>query len=238
MKGVILAGGTGSRLRPLTLTTNKHLLPVHDRPMIHYPIRSLVDAGIGDVLIVTGGEYVGEFQRVLGDGAALGLARLTFAAQRGAGGIADALRQAESFAVGEKLCVILGDNIIGGTIKGPAERFVAQKSGARVLLKAVSDARRYGVAELDARGRIKRILEKPDHPPSDLAVVGIYFYDADVFDVIRTLKPSARGELEITGVNNAYVARGTLEHEMLDGWWTDAGTHESLAEAARLARGS
>jgi len=234
MKGVILAGGTGTRLRPLTLTTNKHLLTVHDRPMIHFPIACMVGAGVRDVMIVTNEEYVAEFRRVLGDGKALGLERLTFGGQRGAGGIADALRQAEGFASGGKVCVILGDNLIGGSIRGAAERFREQPAGARVLLKKVADARRYGVAELDKSGRIRHIHEKPQTPPSDLAVTGFYFYPPDVFDIIRTLKPSARGELEITDVNNVYATRGTLEHELLVCWWTDAGTHESLAEAARL----
>lgn len=236
MKGVVLAGGTGSRLRPLTLTTNKHLLTVHDRPMVHFPIGCLVAAGVHDVMVVTGEEYVEEFRRVLDDGAGLGVSRLSFAGQRGAGGIADALRQAEDFAAGEKLCVVLGDNLIGGSIRDAAARFEQQNRGAKVMLKRVTDPRRYGVAQLDAHGRIKRIHEKPDNPPSDLAVIGIYFYPPDVFDIVRNLKPSSRGELEITDVNNAYAERGELEHENLDGWWTDAGTHESLAEAIRLVK--
>ncbi len=233
MKGVILAGGTGSRLLPLTLVTNKHLLPVFDQPMIHYPIRCLLMAGIDEVLVVTGGEHAGDFLRLLKNGKHLGIRHLEYAYQQGSGGIADALKLAQDFADGEKICVILGDNIIEKNVKPAAAAFREQKAGAKILLKRVPDPHRFGVAQLEG-DRITRIIEKPKQPPSDLAVTGIYFYDNEVFDICQTLKPSARGELEITDVNNEYLRRGTLTHDILDGWWTDAGTFESLFRASTL----
>lgn len=233
MKGVILAGGTGSRLLPLTLVTNKHLLPVFDQPMIHYPIRCLLMAGIDEILVVTGGEHAGDFLRLLKNGKHLGIRHLEYAYQEGSGGIADALKLAQDFADGEKICVILGDNIIEKNVKPAAAAFREQKAGAKILLKRVPDPHRFGVAQLEG-DRITRIIEKPKQPPSDLAVTGIYFYDNEVFDICQTLKPSARGELEITDVNNEYLRRATLTHDILDGWWTDAGTFESLFRASTL----
>jgi glucose-1-phosphate thymidylyltransferase len=233
MKGVILAGGTGSRLLPLTLVTNKHLLPVFDQPMIHYPIRCLLMAGIDEILVVTGGEHAGDFLRLLKNGKHLGIRHLEYAYQEGSGGIADALKLAQDFADGEKICVILGDNIIEKNVKPAAAAFREQKAGAKILLKRVPDPQRFGVAQLEG-DRITRIIEKPQQPPSDLAVTGIYFYDNEVFSICQTLKPSARGELEITDVNNEYLRRGTLTHDIFDGWWTDAGTFESLFRASTL----
>jgi glucose-1-phosphate thymidylyltransferase len=238
MKGIILAGGLGTRLQPLTLVTNKHLLPVHDKPMIYYPIRCLLNAGITEIVIVTGGEHADEFHNLLCDGKHLGIGRLEYAHQAGEGGIADALMLAEDFAGGDTVCVVLGDNIIENNIAAAAREFNAQKSGARLLLKRVPDPHRFGVAqfEQDAAGQdqIHSIIEKPADPPSDKAVIGIYFYDADVFAICNRLEPSARGELEITDVNNYYIARGDLTWSELDGWWTDAGTHDSLCRATRL----
>ncbi|MFA9478017.1 sugar phosphate nucleotidyltransferase [Phycisphaerales bacterium AB-hyl4] len=236
MKGIILAGGLGSRLRPLTLVTNKHLLPVYDRPMIYYPIQCLLNAGINEILIVTGGEHAGDFLKLLKNGKQLGVKHLEYAYQEGEGGIADALQLAEEFADGEKVCVILGDNIIEGNIKKAAGDFFTQPTGAKLLLKEVDDPERFGVAEVDDKGAVTNIVEKPKKPKSNLAVTGIYFYDADVYDICRTLEPSNRGELEITDVNNAYLKRGDLSHEVLDGWWTDAGTFESLYRASVLVR--
>lgn len=233
MKGVILAGGTGSRLLPLTLVTNKHLLPVFDQPMIHYPIRCLLMAGIDEILVVTGGEHAGDFLRLLKNGKHLGIRHLEYAYQEGSGGIADALKLAQDFADGEKICVILGDNIIEKNVKAAAGAFREQSAGAKILLKRVPDPQRFGVAQVEG-DRITRIIEKPKQPPSDLAVTGIYFYDNEVFDICQTLKPSARGELEITDVNNEYLRHGTLTHDILDGWWTDAGTFESLFRASTL----
>ena len=234
MKGVILAGGLGSRLRPLTLVTNKHLLPVYDQPMIHYPIQTLVSAGIDEVLIVTGGEHAGDFLKLLKNGKQLGVRHLEYAYQEGEGGIADALKLAEEFADGEKICVVLGDNLIESSIKQAAEDFLNQPSGAKLLLKEVHDPDRFGVPRFDGEGRITEIIEKPANPPNNYAVIGIYFYDADVFEICQTLKPSGRGELEITDVNNNYLKRGDLTHRVLDGWWTDAGTFESLYHATQL----
>lgn len=235
MKGVILAGGLGTRLRPLTLVTNKHLLPVYDRPMIYYPIQALLNAGIRDVLIVTGGEHAGDFLKLLRNGKDLGIRHLEYAYQEGEGGIADALKLAEEFADGEKICVVLGDNIIEGNIRKAAGEFFTQPSGGKILLKEVPDPQRFGVVRFDESGeKIVEILEKPTDPPTNLAVTGIYFYDADVFDFCKGLEPSARGELEITDVNNHYLSRGDLTHEVLDGWWTDAGTFESLHRASCL----
>lgn len=233
MKGVILAGGLGSRLMPLTRITNKHLLPVYDKPMIYYPIECLINAGIEDIMIVTGGDHAGDFLRLLGNGAAFGLRDLHYTYQEGEGGIADALKLAEDFAERGKVCVILGDNIIEGNIRQAAGDFFTQKSGAKLLLKEVPDPQRFGVAEV-AGGRIVGIVEKPKEPKSNLAVTGIYFYDNDVFDICRTLVPSKRGELEITDVNNEYLRRGNLTSQTLEGWWTDAGTIESLYRATRL----
>jgi glucose-1-phosphate thymidylyltransferase len=233
MKGVVLAGGTGSRLFPLTKITNKHLLPIYDRPMIYFPIQTLVDAGIRDILIVTGGRNSGDFLRLLANGKQFGLNHINYTYQEGEGGIADALALAEHFADGQKICVVLGDNIIEGNIREAAETFREQQSGAHILLKEVTDAERFGVAEV-GEGRITGIEEKPRQPKSNYAVTGIYMYDATVFDKIKTLVPSRRGELEITDVNNAYIREGTMSFSYLDGWWTDAGTFDSLLRAANL----
>lgn len=232
MKGVILAGGTGSRLSPLTLVTNKHLLPIYDQPMVHYPIKCLTNAGIDEILVVTGGEHAGDFLRLLKNGKHLGIRHLEYAYQEGSGGIADALKLAHDFADGQPICVILGDNIIEYNIRAAADNYRKQKAGAKILLKQVPDPHRFGVARLDGN-RIVEIIEKPKNPPSDLAVTGIYFYDQTVFDICATLKPSGRGELEITDVNNAYLKAGTLTHEILQGWWTDAGTFQSLYRATK-----
>jgi glucose-1-phosphate thymidylyltransferase len=233
MKGVVLAGGTGSRLDPLTRVTNKHLLPIYDKPMIYYPIQTLVNAGIQDILLVTGGKNAGEFLRLLGNGRAFGLKHIQYTYQEGEGGIAQALSLAEYFAAGEPICVVLGDNIIETNICRAVESFAKQKEGATILLKEVPDARRFGVAEIQG-SRVASIEEKPSAPKSDYAVVGIYFYDQTVFEKIRRLKPSGRGELEITDVNNFYIAEAKLTFQMLDGWWTDAGTFESLLRANLL----
>lgn len=233
MKGVVLAGGTGSRLFPLTKITNKHLLPIYDRPMIYYPIQTLVDGGIRDILIVTGGRNSGDFLRLLSNGKEFGLKHINYTYQEGEGGIADALGLAEHFADGQKICVVLGDNIIEGDIREAAERFRQQPQGAHILLKEVPDAERFGVAELSG-DRIVGIEEKPKTPKSNHAVTGIYMYDPTVFDKIRTLVPSKRGELEITDVNNAYIREGTMTFSRLEGWWTDAGTFDSLLRAANL----
>jgi glucose-1-phosphate thymidylyltransferase len=235
VKGIVLAGGTGSRLSPLTRVTNKHLLPVYNRPMIYYPLEILVEAGIDDILIVTGGNNAGDFLRLLRNGKDFGLQRLNFAYQEGEGGIADALRLAESFVGDDRVCVVLGDNIIEGTIADAKRKFDRQERGAKVLLKEVSDPERFGVAVFD-RGKIVRIEEKPRVPASSYAVTGIYFYDATVFERIRFLKPSARHEYEITDVNNSYLYEGELTYDILEGWWTDAGTFESLWRASSLVR--
>jgi glucose-1-phosphate thymidylyltransferase len=233
MKGVVLAGGTGSRLFPLTKITNKHLLPIYDRPMIFYPIQTLVDAGIQDIMIVTGGRNSGDFLRLLANGKAFGLKHINYTYQEGEGGIADALALAEHFADRHKICVILGDNIIAGSVRQAADQFRRQPQGAHILLKQVHDAERFGVAEV-VDGRVVGIEEKPKAPKSDYAVTGIYMYDATVFDKIRTLVPSRRGELEITDVNNAYIREATMSFSVLDGWWTDAGTFDSLLRAGNL----
>lgn len=233
MKGVVLAGGSGSRLRPLTAVTNKHLLPVFNRPMIFYPIQTLVNAGINDIMIVTGGNSAGDFLKLLGNGKAFGLKHLNYTYQEGEGGIAAALALVEHFAGDEPICVVLGDNIIEGSIRTAADSYRAQGGGAKILLKKVSDPQRFGVPELDGR-RVLRIEEKPLQPKSEYAVVGIYMYDARVFAIIRTLKPSGRGELEITDVNNAYIERDELTWDELEGWWSDAGTFESLLNASNL----
>lgn len=237
MKGIILAGGLGTRLRPLTLVTNKHLLPVFDKPMIYYPIGALLNAGIKDILVVTGGDHAGDFLKLLKNGKHLGIRHLEFAYQEGEGGIAEALKLAEDFADGDKICVVLGDNIIEWNIRKASGGFFAQPSGAKVLLKEVDDPERFGVVTFEGSGppsRITGIIEKPKDPPSRYAVTGIYFYDSDVFEVCRSLKPSARGELEITDVNNYYLSRGDLTYDILEGWWTDAGTFDSLRRASNL----
>jgi glucose-1-phosphate thymidylyltransferase len=230
---VVLAGGTGSRLFPLTKITNKHLLPIYDRPMIYYPIQILVDAGIRDILIVTGGRNSGDFLRLLANGKQFGLQHINYTYQEGEGGIADALALAEHFADGQKICVVLGDNIIERDIRIAADQFRSEALGAHILLKEVPDADRFGVAEV-AGGRVVGIEEKPKVPKSNYAVTGIYMYDASVFDKIKTLVPSRRGELEITDVNNAYIQEGNMTFSFLEGWWTDAGTFESLLRAANL----
>ncbi len=235
MKGVVLAGGLGKRLEPLTRITNKHLLPIYDRPMIYYPIQTLVEAGMSRILLVTGGANAGDFLRLLGNGQEFGLKHLDYTYQRGEGGIADALRLAEHFAAGEPIVVMLGDNLVEKSIKPFIERFAAQGSGAKILLKAVEDPWRFGVAQLQG-DRIVGIEEKPQRPKSNLVVTGIYLYDARVFDIIKTLRPSARGELEITDVNNAYIREGGMTYDILDGWWTDAGLPETLYRATTLVR--
>ncbi len=234
MKGVVLAGGLGSRLSPLTRVTNKHLLPVYDKPMIFYPIQALVNAGVEEILVVTGGNSAGDFLKLLANGKDFGLRHLNYAYQEGEGGIAAALDVAEPFVEGERICVVLGDNIIENNFRAAAQAFLKQPSGAKILLKEVPSPQRFGVPQFDAAGRIIRIVEKPADPPSSMAVTGIYMYDADVFDIIKTLKPSARGELEITDVNNAYLARGDLSWDVLEGWWSDAGTFASLLKAGNL----
>ena len=236
MKGIVLAGGTGSRLYPLTKITNKHLLPIYDKPMVYYPIQTLVDAGITDILLVTGGLNSGDFLRLLGNGKAFGLKHLNYTYQEGEGGIADALALAEHFSDGDQVCVILGDNLIEGNIRAAVDEFKQQERGARIFLKEVPDAPRFGVAEL-AGDRIASIEEKPQRPKSNYAVIGIYLYDGTVFDKCRQLKPSNRGELEITDVNNAYIREGNMSFSILDGWWTDAGTFDSLLRAANLVAG-
>ena len=235
MKGVILAGGLGTRLEPLTRITNKHLLPIYDRPMIFFPLQTLVEAGITEILLVTGGNHAGEFLRLLGNGTTFGLKHLNYTYQHGQGGIAQALGLAEYFSSGEPFVVILGDNLVEKSIKPYVDRFASLGRGASILLKEVDDPWRFGVAEL--RGdRIVGIEEKPQHPKSRYVVTGIYMYDGRVFDIIRTLKPSGRGELEITDVNNAYIRRGEMTYDLLDGWWTDAGLPETLYRASTLVR--
>ncbi|HPQ44491.1 MAG TPA: sugar phosphate nucleotidyltransferase [Syntrophales bacterium] len=233
MKGVVLAGGLGTRMHPLTKVTNKHLLPIYDKPMIYYPITTLVNAGIDEILIVTGGNNAGDFLKLLGNGKQFGLKHLNYTYQEGEGGIAAALSLAEFFADNDKIVVILGDNIIEKNIRGAVVDFRKQKEGAKVLLKEVHDPQRFGVPTFD-NGRIVEIKEKPSNPASSYAVIGIYMYDNTVFDFIKTLKPSARGELEITDVNNHFIGKGTITHDILDGWWTDAGTFESLRYAGNM----
>ncbi|MBI4777209.1 MAG: NTP transferase domain-containing protein [Deltaproteobacteria bacterium] len=233
MKGVILAGGLGTRLYPLTRITNKHLLPVFDKPMIYYPIQALVNAGIKDILIVTGGNNAGDFLKLLANGKAFGLKHLNYTYQEGEGGIADALKLAEYFADNDRICVVLGDNIIENNIAQAVRDFEKQERGAKILLKKVPDPERFGVPVLE-RDRVVRIIEKPQTPPSSYAVIGIYMYGPDVFEITGALKPSARGELEITDVNNAYIERGQMSWSVLEGWWTDAGTFDSLLRAGNL----
>ena len=233
MKGVVLAGGLGTRLRPLTSVTNKHLLPVYDQPMIYYPIHTLVTAGITDLRIVTGGNSAGDFLKLLGNGKAFGLKHLNYTYQEGEGGIAAALSLVEHFCAGGPVCVVLGDNIIEGNIAAAVRAYKDQGRGAKIILKKVPDPERFGVPELSGR-HVLRIEEKPQSPKSEFAVIGIYMYDGDVYEIIRTLKPSGRGELEITDVNNAYIERDQMTWEELEGWWTDAGTFESLLRASNL----
>lgn len=233
MKGVILAGGLGTRLLPMTRVTNKHLLPVYDRPMIYFPIQQLVHAGVRDILLVTGGNHAGDFLRLLGNGREFGLQHLNYTYQEGEGGIAEALGLAEHFADGGPVVVILGDNIFEHPIADYVDRFRRQGRGAKILLKEVGDPERFGVVQLDGE-RIIRIVEKPEHPPSSYAVTGCYMYDNRVFEIVKTLTPSSRGELEITDVNNRYVEDGSMTYDVLRGWWTDAGTVPSLYRAAQL----
>jgi len=233
MKGVVLAGGLGSRLFPLTKITNKHLLPVHNLPMVYYPIQTLINAGIDDIMIVTGGYSAGDFLKLLGNGKEFGLKHLNYTYQEGEGGIADALSLVEHFADDEPVCVVLGDNIIEGNIRKAADDYRKQGKGAKILLKKVHDPQRFGVPEIEG-DQLVNIDEKPQNPKSDFAVIGIYFFDNTVFDIIKTLKPSDRGELEITDVNNHFISRGEMSWSELDGWWTDAGTFESLLHASNL----
>ena len=235
MKGIILAGGLGKRLEPLTRITNKHLLPIYNKPMIFYPIQTLVGAGIKDILIVTGGNHAGEFLHLLGNGSEFGLKHINYTYQKGEGGIAEALGLAEHFADNDKIVVVLGDNIIEKSIKSYVQDFIEQPKGAKILLKEVSDPERFGVAEVKDN-KILKIEEKPAKPNSAYAVTGIYMYDNRVFDIIKTLKPSGRGEMEITDVNNDYISRDEMTFSVLDGWWTDCGTHESLLNASNLVK--
>jgi glucose-1-phosphate thymidylyltransferase len=233
MKGIVLAGGLGTRLAPLTRVTNKHLLPVFDEPMVHYPIRTLIGAGITEILIVTGGNSAGDFLKLLRNGAEFGLHRLHYAYQEGEGGIAAALGLAEHFADGGPVCVVLGDNILEKGIAPFVKKFRHQGSGAKILLSEVPDPERFGVPVFED-GRVVRIEEKPANPGSHYAVIGVYLYDNRVFEIIKTLKPSGRGELEITDVNNAYIESGDLSWDVIEGWWTDAGTFDSLLKASNL----
>ncbi|KKC49267.1 MULTISPECIES: sugar phosphate nucleotidyltransferase [Paenibacillus] len=234
MKGIILAGGTGSRLYPLTKVTNKHLLPVGQYPMIYHSIYKLKEAGIDDILIVTGRDHMGDVVNLLGSGFEFGVS-FSYKVQDQAGGIAQALGLARSFIGSEPMAVILGDNVFQDDMRPFVENFKRQGRGAKILLKEVHDPERYGVAELDGT-LIRSIEEKPKQPKSSMAVTGIYMYDNDVFEIVKGLKPSGRGELEITDVNNAYIQQGSLTYDVLDGWWTDAGTHESWAHANELVR--
>jgi glucose-1-phosphate thymidylyltransferase len=233
MKGVILAGGLGSRMRPLTHITNKHLLPIYDRPMIYYPLKTLVEAGIKDILIVTGGNNAGDFLRLLGNGAEFGLQHVNYTYQKGEGGTAEALSLAKHFAAGDKLVVILGDNIFEHPIAPYVQAFEKQKEGAKILIKEVPDPERFGVVTFKGK-QVLEVVEKPKKPKSSHIVVGVYMYDPKVFEIIQTLKPSGRGELEITDVNNAYIQRGVMTCDILEGWWSDCGTFESLLNASNL----
>ncbi len=237
MRGVVLAGGLGTRLYPLTKVTNKHLLPVYDKPMIYYPIEALTNAGIKEIMVVTGGNNAGDFLRLLGNGKEFGLNRIHYAYQEGEGGIAEALSLAEAFAEGRPICVVLGDNIIENNIIEAVGAYKAQGGGARIMLKEVPDPERFGVPVF-ANEKVVRIEEKPKDPKSNYAVIGIYMYDSRVFDIIGGLEPSKRGELEITDVNNAYIEAGTMQWSPLDGWWTDAGTIQSLLKASNMVEKS
>jgi glucose-1-phosphate thymidylyltransferase len=228
---VILAGGLGTRLSPLTKITNKHLLPIHDRPMIYYPIQTLVNAGIDDIMIVTGGNNAGDFLRLLGNGKEFGLKEISYTYQEREGGIADALSLAEHFAEGDRILVMLGDNLIEKNIVQAVKSFAKQKTGAKILLKEVDNPQDYGVAVIEG-DKVKKIIEKPKVPSSRYAVIGIYMYDPHVFEYIRKLKPSRRGELEVTDVNNFYIKDGTMTYDFLDGWWADAGS--SIAGLIRV----
>lgn len=247
MKGIILAGGLGTRLFPLTKITNKHLLPIYNKPMIFYPIQTLINAGIKDILIVTGGNNAGDFLKLIGNGKEFGLQHVNYTYQEGEGGIAQALGLAEFFADNDKIVVVLGDNIIEKNIKKQVEDFERQKKGAKILLQKVHDPQRFGVPVFskiageqkskiggEEDNKIIKIEEKPKEPKSDYAVTGIYMYDSRVFEIIKTLKPSNRGELEITDVNNDYIQKSELTWDVLDGWWTDAGTFESLLSASKM----
>jgi glucose-1-phosphate thymidylyltransferase len=234
MKGIILAGGLGTRLYPLTKITNKHLLPVYDRPMIFHPVQTLINAGIRDILIVTGGNNAGDFLRLLGNGKSFGLKHINYTYQEKEGGIAEAAGLAEHFAEGEKVLIMLGDNIIEGNIQKAVEDFKSQRSGAKILLREVDNPKEYGIAQIK-NGKIIKIEEKPKRPKSNYAVIGIYMYDNQVFDIVRTLKPSARGELEITDVNNAYLQQGNLTYSFLKGYWLDAGESiDALLKANKI----
>lgn len=234
LRGVVLAGGTGSRLMPLTKVTNKHLLPIGKKPMIYYPIEKLRAVGIEEILVVTGLDHMGDVVNLLGSGTCFGC-RFTYKVQDQAGGIAQALALAENFAQCQPIVVILGDNIFEDNLESYTEKFLKQKEGARILLKQVPNPKRFGVAQIEG-DKIVGIEEKPEKPKSDYAVTGIYFYDDSVFEIIRTLKPSARGEFEITHVNEAYTKKGKLAFDILNGWWTDAGTFESLTRANELVQ--
>jgi glucose-1-phosphate thymidylyltransferase len=234
MKGIVLAGGLGTRLRPLTLITNKHLLPVYNKPLVYYPIEMLVAAGITDIMLVTGGPSAGDFLRLIGNGEEFGLSRINYAYQKGEGGIAEALGLARDFIGNDRMVVVLGDNILQHGIAAGVAAFAKQPSGARIYLKAVDHPWEYGIAAIDGQ-RITQIIEKPHSPPSNLAVIGVYMYPPDVFDVIATLEPSKRGELEITDVNNAYLQRGELAYELVEGWWLDAGENPEALLRANLA---
>ncbi len=233
MKGVILAGGLGSRMMPCTKVTNKHLLPVYNKPMIYYPLNTLVGGGLKDIMIVTGGNNAGEFLKLLGNGREFGLKDISYTYQEGEGGIADALKLAENFVDNDRVVVMLGDNIIKDDISEAIKEFEKQPEGAKIFLKEVDDPQRFGVAELE-EGRVVNIEEKPKNPKSRYAVIGIYMYDKNVFEIAQRLKPSARGELEITDVNNEYIKKGTMTYSIVKGWWTDAGTFESLYYASKL----
>jgi glucose-1-phosphate thymidylyltransferase len=233
MKGIVLAGGLGSRLFPLTKITNKHLLPVYKKPMVYYPIERLVEAGIKDIMVVTGGHHAGDFLRLLGNGNEFGLKQINYAYQEKEGGIAEALSLTEHFVDGDKTVVILGDNIIEKSIKKEVKEFANQTRGARILIRDVPNPERFGVVEFEGN-KITRIVEKPKKPKTNYVVTGIYMYDSQVFDFIKKLEPSRRGELEITDVNNMYIKKGQLTYSKLNGWWTDAGTFESLLRANNL----
>lgn len=233
MKGVVLAGGLGTRLSPLTRVTNKHLLPVYDKPMIFYPIQTLVEAGVTEIMIVTGGNNAGDFLRLFGNGEDFGLKEMNYAYQKSEGGIADALALTRHFVGDEKVVVVLGDNFIQGSIKKAVDDFRRQSEGAKIFLKEVPDPHEFGVAELDG-DRVAHIFEKPEDPPSNLAVIGIYMYDSNVYDICESLEPSARGELEITDVNNEYIRRGCMTYEIVEGWWADCGSFEALLHSNLL----
>lgn len=236
MKGLVLCGGLGTRLSPLTKITNKHLLPVYNKPMVYYPIRTLVEAGIEDIMIVTGGNNAGDFLRLLGNGGEFGLKHLNYTFQEKEGGIAEAVGLAEHFAGDDLVTVILGDNIIDDCIGKPLKDFERQSEGAKIFLKEVADPTQYGVAEIEG-DRIVTIVEKPKQPKSNLAVIGLYMYDNSVFDIVKVLKPSGRGELEITDVNNAYIEKGKMSYQVLEGWWGDAGASiDALYEANEHVR--